>query len=59
MSNARLLTILFLIVIALAGHCAWMVHLQGPFGPLFGLYVVPILFVLSLIAGIACGLRRR
>lgn len=43
---------------ALVGLCAWTVYRSGPVGPLIGLYLVPILFVLSLIAGIAFGLRK-
>ena len=57
MSNARLLTILSLTLLAVVALCAWMVHRYGPVGPLIGPWFVLALFVLSLIAGLASGLR--
>lgn len=59
MSNLRLFIILSLILLALVALAACEVYRHGAYaGPGIGLYLVPIVFVLSLMAGIAFGLRK-
>lgn len=60
MSNARLLVFLVLILAPLMVKIAWQC-VAGEFlgGYIIGLLAVPTMFILSLIVGIVCGLRRR
>ena len=59
MSNPRLLRILSLILLALLALAACEVYRHGAHAGLgIGLYIVPIVFVLSLMAGIGFGLRK-
>jgi predicted lipid-binding transport protein (Tim44 family) len=60
MSNARLLLCLVCVLAPLATEIAWCC-LAGQFlsGYTIGLLAVPTLFILSLIVGVASGLRTR
>lgn len=58
MSNARLLLCLVLILAPLVAEIAWHC-VAGEFlgGYVIGLLAVPTMFIMSLIVGVACGLR--
>lgn len=59
MSNAKLLGLLTLIQLLLGAIVGLQFYLHGSYAGLgVGIFLVPMAFVLSLMVGIACGLRR-
>lgn len=59
MSNKRLFVILLFILLILLALGVRQIYLYGPYaGLVVGIYLVPILFIIYLMIGIALGFRK-